>query len=808
MEGKSDATQGWRPTGTFWPGKVISLDSPPRGTPPHPPPVVTSSQTSSAFARRQDLPALRVSQSGSLSSSTASTVISTSTGSSVPALSGAFGGRSVHQAERKTHVPDALVLAVPQPSQTSQTSRVPAQGAPVRPLHGAGGMGGSSPEMVGFHAVARHLPALPLARALALQEEAGSDGKLRRQLARALTETQLRPGGEQEFPEVCARLLALNGFSPAVIGLLAGAMALELGIDRKPQAERDRQLAGVVDEALRAPGAARSDLVGMAILEALCEVVSASGPGMPQAAPFVRLVLDRLLVPASSARSMALLRLVTTRMLAIVAPAQLTGFLHQVLDEEFLPGEERVDRLRALVGGLGDKTRPPPSDACVGQLLRHVLEAGYPERDLIAFATELQRFPVLWQQACKPGILQPVPMGRLLLAGTGVGVNGERTPKPLEQASPRLAVSFTTTQSSPLIETKSGPGRTQVLPVRVDRVAQVLSLQLPLQERLEGLLAREIVAVYRALEGATDAEEARQTLLLRILDAAPGAYELTNAAMACGWGIAVRAEAMDEPAFAALSDAFMLPHAQDAVAWLANGSFALGLAAARDLNHLPADLAIEPEQRILMAQVCREARGPLGDAAFAAELMRHPELQELPQVAAGWLDALVRCFSGPDFELLATARSYLVDHAQALHAEVQGDDAFAAAYGLDLISQFAGRLHAAAYNVVSCRHDHGLWMTDAAERTAMLGLAREALAFLEREREVYLDEECPLTLPQEQMSQLTKYLAKIRSAIARIEPPSTEASAVSWSLTGPLVAVGTSKPGSRPDAKPPVNPKS
>ncbi len=328
-------------------------------------------------------------------------------------------------------------------------------------------------------------------------------------------------------------------------------------------------------------------------------------------------------------------------------------------------------------------------------------------------------------------------------------------------------------------------------------MAQVLALQLPLQEHMEGLLAREIVAVYQALEGAPDGEEARQTLQLRILDAAPGAFELTNAAMACGWGIAVGAASMDADTFAELSDQFTLPASQDAVAWLANASLTLGLAAARDLQHLPADLAVEPEQRILMAQVCREARGGLADTQFALELMRHPELEESPLVAAGWVDALVCSFSGPDFELLATARSFLVDHAQALHAEASGEEAFAAAYGLDLMSQFAGRLHAAAYNVISCRHDHGLWMTDAAERTALLALAREAVTFLERERAVHLDPDCPLALSQEQIGQLSRYLANIRSAINRIDPPSVAATMPG--VQGPAQGLVHPLPGPKED---------
>ena len=111
--------------------------------------------------------------------------------------------------------------------------------------------------------------------------------------------------------------------------------------------------------------------------------------------------------------------------------------------------------------------------------------------------------------------------------------------------------------------------------------------------------------------------------------------------LACGWGIAVGAEALDGKAFAALADSFSLPQTSDPILWLANARLQLGLAAARDLNALSYETDVDPELRAQVAQVCREARGPLDDARFAGELMRHAELDEPPLAAAARLDDLL-----------------------------------------------------------------------------------------------------------------------------------------------------------------------
>lgn len=739
---KGRGAPGWQPPAESWPQLVIVHESPRSASPkPSPPPGPKGDGVSSTpSARGLALESLRITASSS----------STTT---VSSASGDFGGREVQRLERKSAAPDA-------PPRQAE----PVTDSPTRSLRG---LAGSSPEMARFHALSRHLAALPLARQAARQAEGGSEGLLRRQFARILTEAQLHSGAGagRVVTEAWTRLAGLAGFSPALLGLVAGALALESCGDRAPQADRERLVDAVLQAALGEAAKPPQALAAVAMLEGLCEAFHGTGHWMPQAAPFVHLVLDRLLALPSSPRSMALLRAVTTRLLLAAPPAQLPVFLRQVLDEPFLPPQERSDRLRALVGGLADKASPGPNDACVGQFLGHVLQAGYPEPELVVFATELARHGELWEQACRPRVLAPEAFGRLLLARTGIGPPDGKSARTRTADGGMAKASSRTTRSGEGVETKSGPARPAA--AAVDRVAQVLALSLSLKEGSEGRLAREIVAVHRALEHAPDGLQARQTLKMCILEAAADALELTNVAMACGWGIAVGAEAMDEAAFTALSDAFVLPAAQDAVAWLNNGSLQLGLAAARDLNHLPPELAADPDLRLLVAQVGREARGPLSDTRFAAELMQYLTLEEAPLAAATWLDELVKHFTGPDFDLLATARTYLLDHAQALMA----DDPFAAAYGLDQMARYAGRIHEAAYDVVSRRYDRCLWMTDPAERKALLAVARDALAFLEQERAVFLGRDSPLLLPPALVAALSNYLLSLQGAIHQLDPP-------------------------------------
>lgn len=755
---KGRGAPGWQAGAEAWPNLVVVHESP-RGTSPRPspPPLPRDEAVSSAAsARGLALESLRITSSSSMSS--------------------AFGGRAVQKVERKGDEPK-MQAAPPDP---------PGEGTPARSLHG---LGGASPEMARFHALSRHLAALPLSRKAARQEEGGSDGLLRRQMARVMTQAQLHLGEALTLAQVCERLVGLEGFSPALVGLVAGAMALELGSQQLPQADKGRLVDAVLKGTQRDTAKPGGDPVAVAILESLCEVFHGTGHWMPQAAPFVRLVVGRLLaLPSSSSsspRSLALLRVVTTRMLLATPPAQLPVFLGQVLDEPFLARHERADRLRALVAGLADKTSPPPNDACVGKFLGPVLQAGYPESDLIVFATELARHRALWEQACQPRVLEPVALGRLLLARTGVGYQDGKAAKTQVAGPATTQASVQTSRGGEGIETKSGARRTPA--VAVDRVAQVLALSLSLTEGAEGRLAREIVAVHRALEGAPDALQARQTLKMCILEVAPDALELTNAAMACGWGIAVGAESLSEAGFAALSDSFLLPPAGDVVAWLNNGSLQLGLAAARDLNRLPPELAADVDLRLQVTQVCREARGPISDSRFGAELMLFPQLDESPLASALWLDELVKQFTGPDFDLLATARSYLLDLAQALLA----GDPFAAAYGLDQMSRFAGRIQEAAYNVVSRRYDQCLWIKCEVERKALLAIARDALAFLEQERAAYLEQDPPLALAPAQVVGLSNSLLNLRDAIQQMEPPRTEEPP--RSLAGLSVSVGKGK---------------
>jgi len=252
----------------------------------------------------------------------------------------------------------------------------------------------------------------------------------------------------------------------------------------------------------------------------------------------------------------------------------------------------------------------------------------------------------------------------------------------------------------------------------------------------------------------------------------------------------VGAEALDGKAFAALADSFSLPQTSDPILWLANARLQLGLAAARDLNALSYETDVDPELRAQVAQVCREARGPLDDARFAGELMRHAELDEPPLAAAARLDDLVRQFSGPDFDLLVTARTYLLDHAQAL----QGVDTFAAAYGLDQLSQVAGRIQAAAYDVVLRRYNQCLWMVDPAECGALLAVARKALAFLEGEGAVLQDRDCPLRMTRAQRAALANDQLKLQGVIEQLAPLATTGT------SGPRDAQGNP---SKPEGKGP-----
>ncbi len=676
------------------------------------------------------------------------------TPTSSPATSpGVLAGRGVAPLERKSGPPDAP------PQRTEPDDGSPARASLRR-------LGAGSPGMARFHAMLGHLPALPLAREAAKAQGGRSEGRLRLQLAGVLAAARLHEGEAPTLPQACLRLVGAGGSDPALLGLAAGTLALALAPAGRPPSQADRQqlVDALLDEARRdtVPRGTAQSVV--AVLEGLCEAWHGTGHWMPQATPFVRLVLDRLLAPASSPRALEVLRVLTTRMLLLRPPAQLPDFLALVLAQAFLPEDERAARLGALVDGLADKASPPPTDACVGRFAGYVLEAGLSEADRIVFAQALARHPALWEQACQPRVLAPAAFGRLLLAATGLGAPEAQPDRPARSGRDKAAARSVTTRSGEAVETKSGGRRVATSPV--DRVVQVLALPLSLQEGAESRLAREVVAVHQALAGD---DPARETLETRILLLAPDALELTNAALACGWGIAVGAEALDGKAFAALADSFSLPQTSDPILWLANARLQLGLAAARDLNALSYETDVDPELRAQVAQVCREARGPLDDARFAGELMRHAELDEPPLAAAARLDDLVRQFSGPDFDLLVTARTYLLDHAQAL----QGVDTFAAAYGLDQLSQVAGRIQAAAYDVVLRRYNQCLWMVDPAECGALLAVAQKALAFLEGEGAALQDRDCPLRMTRAQRAALANDQLKLQGVIEQLAPLAT-----------------------------------
>ncbi len=748
-ESKGSAQAGWPAGGKTHPAPVYIHESP-RGTSPRtsPPPVTRGDAGGPAPSRHGlALDTLRIRSAGPSSSSTTST-----TSSSV------FAGREVQQVERKSDEPDE-----PDGPPTPD-------GSPLRTLRS---LGAASPGMARYQALLLHLPALTLSRDAAIAQAGGSDRQLRRQLAMILTQAQLHTGKAPTLPQACVRLLGVSGFSPALVSLAAGALVRALSPPDRPLSQADRQ--GVVDavlgEALReaaSPGAADA---AVAVLEGLCEALHGTGHWMPQAAPFVHLVVDRLLAPGSSPRAPELLRVVTTRMLLLQPPAQLPAFLVQVLRAD----GERTDRLRALVHGLAAKTSPAPNDACIGQFAGHVLQAGYPERDLIAFARELAHHTALWAQACEPRVLPLAAFGRLLLASSGAGAEDDAA-KP---AGEQTAASSITTRAVEVIETKSGPRR--VPASRVDRVAQVQSLRLTLAEGSEGRLAREIVAVHRALEGDTLAREA---LRARILALAPESLELTMAAMACGWGIAVGAESMGPAAFKSLAQSFTLPQAKDPLVWLVNGSLQLGLAAARNLNGLTHEADADPGLRAELAAVCRQARGPLDDRQFAAELTRHAQLEEPPLAAVLRLDDLVQQFDGTDFDLLVTARTYLLDHAVAL----QSDPGFDGAYGLDKLPGIVDRIQTAAYDVVLRRFNLCLWMVDEAERQALLKVARAALAFLQAEAVALLDDDCPLPMSEAQQLALGDNQLKLEAVILQLDPQADADTGGAWA--GPSLPEG------------------
>lgn len=768
---KGRGAPGWQAGSSSWSNLVIVHESPRGSSPlPSPPMLPKVEGIPMASARGLALESLRITSS-STSASSRSTQLSQfqlSPANRVSPVPGALGGREVLKLERKSEVADSQVRRDP-----------PAAGTPVRSLRA---LGVASPEMSRFLSLSRHLPALPLARDAAAKEEGGSDGLLRRDLARVLTQARLHVGDEPTLAQACTRLLGVQGFSPALMGLAAGAMALELDGRNMPQSDREHLVDAILKEALREREGDAGLQSAVVILEGLCEVFHGTGHWMPQSAPFVRMVLDRLVMRPSSSQCLALLRALTTRMLLVAPATQLHGFLGQLLDQPFLTVQERSSRLLALVGGLADKTSPAPNDAHLGPILQQVLQGDYPEANVIAFTRALAQHTVLWEQACQPHLLEPADFGRLLLARTGIGCQDDKASVAGRMHASKLAASSTTTRSPGVVETKAGPVRTA--PAAVDRVAQVLGLSLSLGEGAEGRLAREIVAIHRAVEGAPDAVEARETLKTCILLAAPDALMLSAAAMACGWGIAVGADTMSEEAFATLCASFKLASTGDASAWAADGYLTMGLVAARDLHGLMPTMVPDPEERAWLVRMCREARGGLGDERFAAELMLQSQLKEVPLDAATWLDELVRRFTGSDFDLLVTARSYLLDYAQALLAE----DAFAAAFGLNQMAVYAGRIQEAAYRVVSQRYDQCLWMTDTGERKALLALVRRAVDFLDEDRAIYLDRQCVLPLSASQHVALANYRLNLQGAIQRLVPPSDLEPP--RSLAGLSVAVG------------------
>ena len=174
--------------------------------------VVTTS--SSASARRMALESLRIT-------------------SSAASGSAGLGGYLVQRVERKSDEPDERALVTgPMGGPVGGPGDGPVTPPSGRPLRAAGAR---SPAMERFTSLARTSSALPLSRKAALRELEDSEGQLRRQMLCVVSDAQLQAGGDRAFAQGCRRLLALDTSGAGLVGLVAGALALEL----EPKAARE-----------------------------------------------------------------------------------------------------------------------------------------------------------------------------------------------------------------------------------------------------------------------------------------------------------------------------------------------------------------------------------------------------------------------------------------------------------------------------------------------------------------------------------------------------------------------------------------
>lgn len=660
--------------------------------------------------------------------------LQSSSSSSSSTTFGEFAGRQVRRLERK-----------------SSSDRIEEPGAPPTPkaLSLQQSVVG---EPSAFQPMARHFKCLASTFSVAVTD-AGSAKKVNQQAASALAVCTPGAFDAPAFGGFCQDLQSMEGIESGVVALLAGAFAAQAGIAKHGPQERACYIDALVKSAIlaRTPAAA-SRAVDM--LFAVAEAMTPNAPFINGA--FLRLVVPRLLGASASPQPLRMFEQVAGVCLGVAAPAALTCALRLALEAPKLTSEQRAQRLCALVQGLA-QAQPPASDRHLRVLLRFVLREGQPAADLLAFAGAVAQTP-LWERYGAPGVLEPHELGRLMLASANRSL----------QADGKADVVMLDDEEG-IVETKAGPVRRQAS--ASDPVALVRALPLSTHKGAEGRLAREILAIHRALEGHADARVAREALRQRILDAAPHAHHLSLVAMACGWGIAEGVAGADKMQFKAICATLRVPSLPTAWSAVANDAFALGLRAAQNIDQVGADGSRHPEGRIAVAQVHAEALGPLGERPLAERIQAIPGLGLAPLVAAGWLDALVvHGFQGTDFEPLRTVRVMMTAYAQSIAdpGSPTGQGPAERERSLRLIADFVGRMHGLVHNRMAQRYDQGLWVTDASERESLLALARATHAFLQEEVDHYTGDEPPQPLKLAITEQLLGFEESVRAGIERM----------------------------------------
>lgn len=664
----------------------------------------------------------------------ASTLAQSSSSSSSSVAHGEFAGRQVRRLERK-----------------SSSDRIEEPGTTPTPRASS-----VQPSVVGvqsaFQRMSRHFKCLASTFGVAVTD-AGSAKKVNQQAAHALVVCTPCAFDAQAFGGFCQELQAIEGIESGVVALLAGAFAAQAGVARQGAQECGSYIDALVKCAIlaRTPeGAARA----VDMLFAVAEAMTPNAPFINGA--FLRLVVPRLLGASASPQPLRMFEQVAGVCLGVATPAALACCLRLALEGAKVTGEQRAQRLCALVQGLA-QAQPPASDRHLRVLLRFVLRDGQPAADLPVFAGAIAQTP-LWERYGGPGLLEPHELGRLLLASASRSL----------QADGKATVVMLDDEEGG-VETKAGPVRRQAS--ASDPAALVRALPLSTHKGAEGRLAREILAIHRALDGHADAPVAREALRQRILDAAPHAHHLSLVAMACGWGIAEGVASADKAQFKAICAQLRVPSLPAAWAGVANDAFALGLRAAQNIDQVGADGTRHPEGRIAVAQVHAEALGPLGERQLTERLQQIPGLELAPLVAAGWLDALViHGFQGSDFDPLRTVRLMMTAYAQSIAgpATPTGQEPAERVRGLRLIADFVGRMHALVHNRMAQRYDQGLWVTDASERESLLALARATQAFLQEEVDHYTGDEPPQALRLAVTEQLLGFEESVRAGIERM----------------------------------------